>query len=154
MQRREQQRRTATGGGGLGNSNYLGGGVSGYSPVARFDAPSSPARAASPVTSSSRAPAFKSSGMKLGSKKTKQAELLDALGGSALLSEDISTPNTPAASTPEPTIVKDIRSSLPTVTPERYVTSLRSPEFQLRLSLVSTLRRRKTSRFLCPARAA
>ncbi|KAN0135631.1 hypothetical protein V8E53_006522 [Lactarius tabidus] len=118
MQRREQQRRTATGGGGLGNSNYLGGGVSGYSPVARFDAPSSPARAASPVTSSSRVPAFKSSGMKLGSKKTKQAELLDALGGSALLSEDISTPNTPAASTPEPTIVKDIRSSLPTVTPE------------------------------------
>lgn len=154
MQRREQQKRTAPGGGGLSSSNYLGGGISGYSPVARFDAPSSPARAASPVTSSSRAPAFKSSGMKLGSKKTKQAELLDALGGSALLSEDISTPNTPAASTPEPTIVKDIRSSLPTVTPERYVTSFGSAEFQLRLPLVSTLRRRKASRFLCPARVA
>lgn len=124
MQRREQQKRAASGGGGLGSSGYLGvgGGVSGYSPVQRFDAPSSPARVASPVTSS-RAPAFKSSGMKLGSKKTKQAELLDALGGSALLSEDISTPNTPVASTPEPSIVKDIRGSLPAVTPERYVTS-------------------------------
>ncbi|KAI9445377.1 hypothetical protein H4582DRAFT_2117694 [Lactarius indigo] len=120
MQRREQQRRAASGVGGLGstNTNFLGGGVSGYSPVPRFDAPSSPARAASPVTSSLRAPAFKGSGMKLGSKKIKQAELLDALGGSALLSEDISTPPTPSASTPEPTIVKDIRSSLPTVTPE------------------------------------
>ncbi len=123
MQRREQQRRAASGVSGLGSTNYLGGGVSGYSPVQRFDSPSSPARAASPVPSSLRAPAFKSSGMKLGSKKTKQAELLDALGGSALLSEDISTPPTPAASTPEPSIVKDIRSSLPAVTPERYVTS-------------------------------
>src|SRR5258708_4491878 len=123
MQRREQQKRAASGGGSLGSSNYLGCGVSGYSPVPRFDAPSSPARTASPVPSSLRAPAFKSSGMKLGSKKTKQAELLDALGGSALLSEDISTPNTPAASTPEPTIVKDIRSSLPTVTPETNITS-------------------------------
>jgi len=121
MQRREQQRRAASGGSGLGSNNYLGGGVSGYSPAPRFDAPSSPARVASPVPSSLKAPAFKSSGMKLGSKKTKQAELLDALGGSTLLSEDISTPNTPAASTPEPTIVKDIRSSLPTVTPERSV---------------------------------
>ncbi|KAH9043670.1 hypothetical protein EDB85DRAFT_1911615 [Lactarius pseudohatsudake] len=120
MQRREQQKRAASGVGGLGgtNTNFLGGGVSGYSPVPRFDAPSSPARTASPVTSSLRAPAFKSSGMKLGSKKTKQAELLDALGGSALLSEDISTPPTPSASTPEPTIIKDVRGSLPTVTPE------------------------------------
>jgi hypothetical protein len=57
--------------------------------------------------------------MKLGSKRTKQAELLDALGGSALLSEEISVPNTPEASTPEPSIVKSTKSSLPTVAPER-----------------------------------
>ncbi|KAF8079337.1 hypothetical protein FPV67DRAFT_1558392 [Lyophyllum atratum] len=87
MQRREQQRRTA----GSGGSSYLGvgggGGVSGgYSPVPqRFDAPEAP----SPITRATpspaaRAPAFKGSGMKLGTKKTKQAELLDALGGDVL----------------------------------------------------------------------
>jgi hypothetical protein len=57
--------------------------------------------------------------MKLGSKKTKQAELLDALGGNALLSEEISAPDTPDASTPEPGILKNTKSPLPTVTPER-----------------------------------
>ncbi|KAI0307645.1 hypothetical protein B0F90DRAFT_1807088 [Multifurca ochricompacta] len=119
MQRREQQKRAASGGGVSGSSSYLGGGISGYSPVPqRFDAPSSPARTASPVSSSLRTPGFKGSGMKLGSKKTKQAELLDALGGSALLSEDVSIPNTPATSTPEPDVIKDTRSSLPAVTPE------------------------------------
>ncbi len=120
MQRREQQRRAASGGGGSGTGGYLGGGVSGYAPLPqRFDAPSTPARTASPVPSSLRAPTFKGSGMKLGSKKTKQAELLDALGGSALLSEEISVPNTPDTSTPEPSIIKDTKSPLPTVTPER-----------------------------------
>ena len=85
MQRREQQRRTAGTGGG---SSYLGGGVTGYSPVSRFEAPdvsASPARilvSSTPVTT--RSPAFKGSGMKLGSKKTKQAELLDALSGDVL----------------------------------------------------------------------
>ncbi|KAH9082263.1 hypothetical protein EDB83DRAFT_2337339 [Lactarius deliciosus] len=110
----KQQKRAASGVGGLGstNTNFLGGGVSGYSPVPRFDAPLISCSGGVP------SPAFKSSGMKLGSKKTKQAELLDALGGSALLSEDISTPPTPSASTPEPTIIKDVRGSLPTVTPE------------------------------------
>jgi len=114
MQRREQQKRAASGGGGPG------GGVSGYAPLPqRFDAPSPPARTASPVPSSLRTPTFKGSGMKLGSKKTKQAELLDALGGNALLSEEISVPNTPDTSTPEPSIVKDTKSPLPAVTPER-----------------------------------
>jgi coatomer subunit delta len=122
MQRREQQRRAGSAGSGPGSSSYLGGGISGYAPLPqRFDVPSSPARTASPVPSSLRAPTFKGSGMKLGSKKTKQAELLDALGGSALLSEDMSIPNSPAASTPEPSIIKDGRSSLPIVTPEEYV---------------------------------
>jgi len=106
MQRREQQRRAATGGGGPGSVGYLGGGVSGYAPLPqRFDAPSPPVRTASPAPSSLRTPSFKGSGMKLGSKRTKQAELLDALGGSALLSEEISVANTPVASCQDPSIV-------------------------------------------------
>ena len=54
--------------------------MSGYSPVPqnRFEAPEPTlARTSSPAPSSLRAPAFKGSGMKLGSKKTKQAESLD-----------------------------------------------------------------------------
>ena len=85
MQRREQQRRTAGTGGG---SSCLGGGVTGYSPVSRFEAPEVSALSARIMASSTpvptRTPAFKGSGMKLGSKKTKQAELLDALGGDVL----------------------------------------------------------------------
>jgi hypothetical protein len=119
MQRREQQKRAASGGGGPGGGSYLGGGVSGYAPLPpRFDAPSPPARTASPAPSL-RTLTFKGSGMKLGSKKTKQAELLDALGGNTLLSEEISVPNTPDTSTPEPSIVKDTKSPLPAVAPER-----------------------------------
>lgn len=64
--------------------------------------------------------------MKLGGKKTRQSELLDALGGEALLSEDMSVPSSPAVGTnPEPvpiaTSQKDERGSLPIVTPERCV---------------------------------
>ncbi|TFY58180.1 hypothetical protein EVJ58_g6577 [Rhodofomes roseus] len=127
MQRREQQRRTAAG--GPSGGSYLGGGVSGYAPVPqRYDTPVAPiARTASPAASSVRAPAFKSSGMKLGGKKTRQAELLDALGGDALLSEDMSTPGTPAASnTPEPVAPpapKNDRGSLPPVHAERIALS-------------------------------
>lgn len=119
MQRREQQRRAAAG--GPSGGSYLGGGITGYSPVPqRFDTPPiTPIRTASPAPS--RTPAFKGSGMKLGSKKTRQAELLDALGGEALLSEDMSTPATPAAATPEP---KSDRGSLPAVTAERYFVRL------------------------------
>jgi hypothetical protein len=83
--RRREQRRTAGAGGG---SSYPGGGVTGYSPVFRFEAPEASALSARVVASSApittRNPAFKGSGMKLGSKKTKQAELLDALGGNVL----------------------------------------------------------------------
>ena len=114
MQRREQQRR-AQGGGG-----YLGGGVTGYSmvPQQRFESPEiTPARTSSPAPSSLRAPAFKGSGMKLGNKKTKQAELLDALGGEGLAYEEASAPPTPAAAaTP-----KDTRGSVPKVAMERSV---------------------------------
>ncbi|KAF4612121.1 hypothetical protein D9613_004383 [Agrocybe pediades] len=87
MQRREQQRRAAGGGGG--GSSYLGGGPTGYSSLPRFEAPELPISSVSRISNNStpsapRAPAFKGSGMKLGSKKTKQAELLDALGGDVL----------------------------------------------------------------------
>ncbi|KAF5366311.1 hypothetical protein D9758_005714 [Tetrapyrgos nigripes] len=119
MQRREQQRRAT---GSAGGSSYLGGGVSGYAPVPRFEAPeSTPSRitTSSPAPSATRAPAFKSSGMKLGSKKTKQAELLDALGGDlAAASPDLSAPPTPALH-PEPVsapaAANDGRGSLPEV---------------------------------------
>lgn len=58
--------------------------------------------------------------MKLGSKKTKQSELLDALGGEANLPDEVlhaqqSTPSTPVRATPEPTAAKIARSSLPAV---------------------------------------
>ncbi len=80
MQRREQQRRTA----GTGGGSYIGGGVTGYSPVSLIlEAPEPVTRinTTSPISSTPCAPAFKGTGMKLGAKKTKQAELLDALGG-------------------------------------------------------------------------
>jgi len=117
MQRREQQRRAASGMGG-GGGNFLGGGATGYAPVPqRFEAPT-PQRTVSPQPSSLRSPAFKSSGMKLGSKKTKQAELLDALGGELAVDEQ-SFPVSPVH-TPEPIApVKDYTSSLPTVSQER-----------------------------------
>lgn len=119
MQRREQQRRTAAG--GLGGGGYLGGGISGYAPVSqRYDAPT-PARTVSPAPIAVRTPQFKKSGMQLGSKKTTQSQLLDALGGEALLSEDMSVPGTPAPPEPAAAAVhKDERGSLPVVTPERY----------------------------------
>ena len=64
--------------------------------------------------------------MKLGAKKSQQSALLDALGGEALLSEDMSAPATPAVShTPEPihAAPKSDRGSLPPVDAERYVAS-------------------------------
>ncbi|KAJ4474424.1 hypothetical protein J3R30DRAFT_3295753 [Lentinula aciculospora] len=121
MQRREQQRRTASSGGG---GNYLGGGVTGYSPIPRYDAPDpTPSRIAvsSPTPSTTRAPAFKGSGMKLGSKKTKQAELIDALGGDVLasptISTEISAPPTPSVSSPA-ALSSSERGSVPEVAAE------------------------------------
>jgi hypothetical protein len=121
MQRREQQKRAASSGGA---NNYLGGGVSGYSPVTqRFDAPEpSASRMKTSPAPSARSPAFKGTGMKLGSKKTKQAELLDALGGEVLANttaaSELSVPP-PSAAVPEPTVQKTGRGSLPEVTAER-----------------------------------
>jgi hypothetical protein len=121
MQRREQQRRAASGSG----SSYMGSGVTGYSSVPRFEAPepistSSHVSTASPSTPS-RPPAFKGSGMKLGAKKTKQAELLDALGGEVLASTelDLSAPATPAVvEAPVAQKANDGRGSLPEVEKE------------------------------------
>ena len=63
--------------------------------------------------------------MKLGSKKTKQAELLDALGGELAVDEQ-SVPASPIHA-PEPIAsAKDYASSLPTVTQERSVCILYS----------------------------
>jgi coatomer subunit delta len=123
MQRREQQRRTASSGG----SSYLGGGMSNYSPVPqRFDAPETAPTVSRINTSSpaTRSPAFKGSGMKLGTKKTKQAELLDALGGDVLASGagvgELSGPPTPVVSEPQSVVQKDTgRGSLPEVEAER-----------------------------------
>ncbi|KAK6992186.1 copper p-type ATPase [Favolaschia claudopus] len=78
QQRREQQRRAAGASPGFGSSSYGGGGISGYTPVSTTYNPPTPPAAATPTP---RPPAFKGTGMKLGSKKTKQAELIDALGG-------------------------------------------------------------------------
>lgn len=116
MQRREQQKRAV----GQGGSSYIGGGATGYSsiPQQRFEAPVITANTSSPAPSSLRTPAFKGTGMKLGSKKTKQAELLDALGGEGLAYEDVSAPATPAVHTPS--VPKDSRGSLPIVKAERY----------------------------------
>lgn len=126
MQRREQQRRAAAGGGGgssggfggIGSNNSMGS----YSPVPRFEMPSpQPQRTSSPAPASVRAPAFKGSGMKLGSKKAKNAELLDALGGEAIPPPELSAPATPAAPlTPEPSAKAQL-ANLPEVHKETYV---------------------------------
>ncbi|KAK0187174.1 hypothetical protein F5146DRAFT_765667 [Armillaria mellea] len=119
MQRREQQRRAASTG---GMNAYLGGGPTGYSQVPRFETPeATPSRitTSSPAPTSSRAPAFKGSGMKLGSKKTKQAELLDALGGEVLAppTPEVSAPPTPTISS-ESAHQNTGRGSLPEVEAE------------------------------------
>lgn len=91
LQRREQARMAQNAGrsntsGGFGG---IGAGVTGYASVPRYDAgiPDSPKPSyTSPSTSSSaapKAPAFKGSGMKLGSKKGRNADLLEALGSEA-----------------------------------------------------------------------
>ena len=131
MQRREQQRRAASLGGSLNSSgpSYLGvggGGISGYSPIPRFE-PAEPSPITRGTTPAVKAPSFKGSGMKLGSaKKTKQAELLDALGGEVLATtglgvEERTAPTTPTQAVSEPTIQKvSGRGSVPEVEAERY----------------------------------
>ncbi|KAJ7760557.1 hypothetical protein B0H16DRAFT_1532693 [Mycena metata] len=106
MQRREQQRRTAgSNQGGFNAGSSYGGGITGYSPVPTQYNPPTPPASLGASTPAARAPAFKGTGMKLGSsKKTKQAELIDALGGDYVSSAGlVSEPPTPSvATTPAP----------------------------------------------------
>lgn len=117
MQRREQQRR-AVGGGASG----YGGGSPSYSALPQqthFPSPALPTNTNRAPVSSGKA-AFKSSGMKLGSKKTKQAELLDALGGELVGEEVSSVPQTPAdSSVPRPVLgARSGRGNIPMVEPK------------------------------------
>lgn len=142
MQRREQQRRAASGGGSSSYLSGIGGGASGYSAVPRYEAPEPPASRTPTTTSSStpRPPAFKSGGMKLGAKKSKQNELLDALAPELAASPqpEYSQPNTPAVdSTPAsraPVAQYNERGSVPEVEPERHVGQLSRSEFVLKIS--------------------
>jgi coatomer subunit delta len=99
----------------------MGGGATGYSAVPRYEAPepaSSSRPTVSPAASSTRAPAFKGSGMKLGAKK-KQNDLLDALGPEAAYVPELSVPNTPVPAVEQPRAppaqVGDGRGSVPEV---------------------------------------
>ncbi|KAF7293488.1 Copper P-type ATPase [Mycena indigotica] len=73
---------------GFSLSGY-GGGIIGYSPVPTSYTPPPPT-VSTPINLNTgigaRAPSFRASGIKLGSKKTKQAELIDALGGDYMAS--------------------------------------------------------------------
>ena len=130
MQRCEQQCRAASLGGSLNSTgpSYLGvgGGISGYSPIPRFE-PVEPSPITRGMTPTAKSPAFKGSGMKLGSaKKTKQAELLDTLGSEVLATtglgvEERTAPTTPTQAVSEPMIQKASgRGSVPEVEAERY----------------------------------
>jgi coatomer subunit delta len=119
MQRRDQQRRAASGGMDYGNSGGFGTvpNSGGYSSVPRFEAPSPVPRTESPQPKS-KGPAFKGSGMKLGaSKKLKQAEALDALGGE-LATPDLSRSGTPAIPASS-SIIVPAKNSVPSVSRER-----------------------------------
>ena len=86
----------------------------------RFEAPEPVARinTTSPVSSGPRV--FKGTGMKLGAKKTRQAELLDALGSEAAVpSPEISIPPTPVATSELVLQRADERGSLPEVAQQR-----------------------------------
>ena len=77
MQRRDQQRRAQGGGPGFtGGSSNIGS----YSPVPRYEAPSPVPRNPSPAQTTLKPPAFKSSGMKLGAKKSTNSQLIEELG--------------------------------------------------------------------------
>ena len=114
IQRRDQQRRAGSNP-GLQSSSYLS---SGYSSVPRFEAPISTnhSRSGSPAPSSLRQPAFKGSGMKLGSKKKTGADLADLLGGDLAASEEpLMAPS--AHSVAEPAVEKVV--NIPAVVQER-----------------------------------
>ncbi|KAF8514288.1 hypothetical protein JB92DRAFT_2811478 [Gautieria morchelliformis] len=128
IQRREQQKR-ASSNPGLQSSAYLS---TGYSSLPRFEAPSptNNSRSESPAPSSLRPPAFKGSGMKLGSKKKAGADLADLLGGDLAASED-PLPTSTIPSAPEPVEEKVV--NLPAVVQESVHVQIRE---HLALSLL------------------
>ena len=97
----------------LTGPSYLGVGsrISGYSLIPHFE-PTEPSPITQGMTATAKSPPFKGSGMKLGSaKKTKQAKLLDVLGGEVLATtgfgvEERTAPMTPMQAVTEPTIQK------------------------------------------------
>jgi coatomer subunit delta len=118
MQKRDQQRRAASGGMDYGNSGGFGTipNSGGYSSVPRFEAPSPVPRTESPQPKP-KGPAFKGSGMKLGaSKKLKQAEALDALGGE-LVTPELSRAGTPAIPASS-SLIAPAKNSVPSVSRE------------------------------------
>jgi hypothetical protein len=127
MQRREQQRRAAGTTPGFNSSSSYGG-ITGYSPVPTQYNPPTPPTSIGSSLPATRALAFKGAGMKLGSsKKTKQAELIDALGGD-YVSSGIGLPSEPptpsVTSAPAPAAKAAAtkgRGSLPEVEQERCV---------------------------------
>ncbi|GJJ13281.1 hypothetical protein Clacol_007532 [Clathrus columnatus] len=129
MQRREQQKR-ATSGGGISSPSFLSGGA--YSSVPRFEPPPPPttSRSESPAPSSLRPPAFKGSGMKLGSKKKAGADLADLISGEPeeLL---VSPPSTSGQAAREQTLGKT--STISTVVQESVHIQIRE---QLTLALL------------------
>ncbi|KZV96119.1 hypothetical protein EXIGLDRAFT_733942 [Exidia glandulosa HHB12029] len=127
IQRREQQR------GGGSSASYLGNAYAGrsgtYSPVPRAASPSPFASNTGTSASSAvpKAPAFKGTGMKLGAKKVKGAELLDAMEADPLVAAEPEPEDEPAAapvqqqqvsatpSAPPPGVIPTGRGSLPSV---------------------------------------
>ncbi|WOO77868.1 Coatomer subunit delta [Vanrija pseudolonga] len=89
MQRREQQRLAQASRHGGGGGHGLGGMAGGYSPVSstpRFETPQHEYRTPSPAPAAAASkPAFRGSGMKLGSKKGKANDLISQLGHEAEL---------------------------------------------------------------------
>ncbi|KAF7309774.1 Copper P-type ATPase [Mycena indigotica] len=112
LQRREQQRRAA-GNSGFSSSGY-GGGISGYSPVPTSYTPPTPT-VSTPINLNA-------------AKKTKQAELIDALGGDYVASGIglASEPPTPSVAAAPQTVqsTNKGRGSLPEVVPESIHVSI------------------------------
>ncbi|KAJ7765482.1 hypothetical protein DFH07DRAFT_810736 [Mycena maculata] len=124
MQRREQQRRAAGTTPGFNTGSGYGGGITGYSPVPTQYNPPTPPASSLGTSVPARAPAFKGTGMKLGSsKKTKQAELIDALGGDYVssgigLPSEPPTPSVAAAPVAAKAATSTGRGSIPEVEQE------------------------------------
>lgn len=117
IQRREQQKRAASGG-GMPSPSFLSSG--GYTSVPRFEPtpPSAVSRSESPAVSSLRPPAFKGSGMKLGSKKKAAADLADIIGDEP---EEVVVSPPPSAGVQGQSQVTEKMSNLPVVVHERSV---------------------------------